>query len=83
LLGSAPGGLSFQAAHLGDQPLNHRFGASICVHDRDRWLTQVVTCPLRYTKRVHRDRAVWTAGEGKLRRISDAPGPATAPRPSI
>ena len=29
LLGPAPGGQTFQAAHLGDQPPNHRCGASM------------------------------------------------------
>jgi len=33
-------------------------------------------------RRVHRDLAAWTAGRGKLRRISDAPNPTTAPRPA-
>ena len=81
LLRIAPGGLTLSGLlPYGRTPI-HRYRAQTVPSTSDhagcrrQW-------GLRDARLARRDGAAWTAGEGKPRRISDAPSPATAPRPA-
>ncbi len=80
LLRIAPGGLTFQASAItvdAYPPLLAQVAAAFC----DRMQRDAITGP-DDARLARRDGAAWTAEPGKFkRRISDAPDPATAPRP--
>ena len=82
LLRSTPGGQTFQALILATSHLTTAMGPRWRGLYRDKLSPRASSrAPARQAD-LPRDRAAWTAGRGKPRRISDAPPPATAPRPA-